>query len=195
MRYGKTVVLICLLWPFSLTLSAQDKKERSWYKPDLAKYQFAGNIGFMSIGVGYNWWREVAQTDIMYGFVPEHHGDAVIHTFTLKNTFSIYEFIIFKKYNISPTMGFSISLEPGENSYMRVPDRYPDDYYGPNNIYACLNLGLKSNFRFKEERYFSSVDVYSEINTVADYGFYNAIAKEDHSLIIYSLAIGINMFF
>jgi len=195
MRNSKTVILICLLWPFSLTLSAQDKREGSWYKPDLVKYQFAGNIGFMSVGVGYNWWREVAQTDIMYGFVPEHHGDAVIHTFTVKNTFSIYEFNILKKYNLSPTMGFSISLEPGENSYMRVPDRYPDDYYGPNNIYACLNLGLKSNFKFKEERYFSSVDVYTEINTVADYGFYNAIAKEDHSLIIYSLAIGINMFF
>ena len=172
-----------------------NKKKREWYKPDYIKIQFAGNIGFMSIGAGYNWWRDVAQTDLIYGYVPESKGNATIHTFTIKNTFGLYKFNIRGKYNISPLLGFSLSFEPGENSFGNLPDKYPEGYYGRNCFYACLNLGLKSKFDFAEERHFSSLEVYSEINTVADYGFYNTIAKEDRNNIIYSYALGVNLFF
>lgn len=172
-----------------------EEKQDKWYKPDYTKLQYAGNIGFMSIGMGYNWWREVAQTDLMYGYVPESKGDATIHTFTLKNTFRLYKFNIVRSFNLSPTIGFSASFEPGQNSFISLPEKYPDGYYGSNCYYACLNLGVKSKIDFSEDSHFSSLELYSEINTVADYGFYNAIAKEDRSNIIYSLALGANIFF
>lgn len=173
----------------------EEKEKDKWFMPDCFKIQYAGNIGFMSLGLGYNWWKNNAQTDLIYGFVPYDEGEAIIHTFTLKNTFSIHKFNLFNTYNLSPTLGFSLSLEPGENSYMDIPDKYPEGYYGPNCFYACLNAGLKSNFAFKEESHFSSMDVFCEVNTLADYLYYNIKAQEDWDDIIFSLAIGINVFF
>ncbi len=196
------LLFLCFLFPFFGNVFAQEDREiikeeekNKWYMPDYIKIQYAGNIGFLSIGAGYEWWREIAQTDILYGYVPEHKGEATIHTFTIKNTFRLYQFNIKQKYNISPILGFSVSLEPGQNSYLRVPDKYPEGYYSTNSIYACLNLGVKSKFIFDEKRFFSSIETYAEINTLADYLFYNIIAQEDHNNIIYSLALGVNIFF
>jgi hypothetical protein len=197
----KTIIIIPFLISAASYSFAQseweilEEKKRAWYKPDYTKLQYAGNIGFMSIGAGYTWWREVAQTDLIYGYVPESKGNATIHTFTLKNTFGLYKFNLFNTYNISPILGFSVSFEPGQNSFGRLPEKYPDGYYGRSCFYACLNLGLKTKFEFSEDRHFSSMEIYSELNTVADYEFYNVIAKEDRSNIIYSLALGVNMFF
>ena len=166
-----------------------------WYKPDLVKLQYAGNIGFMSVGVGFNWWRDIAETDIMYGYVPENNGDATIHTFTVKNTFNVYNLNVSRIVTLSPVLGFSVSFEPGQNSFIRLPEKYPKKYYGPNCFYACLNLGLKARFKLREEYRFSAIELYSELNTLADYSFYNIIAREDRENIIYSLAFGVNMFF
>ena len=111
------------------TIEIEETKNK-WYKPDYTKLQYAGNIGFMSIGAGYNWWKNIAQTDFIYGYVPESKGNTTIHTFTLKNTFGLYQFTIFQKYNLSPILGFSASFEPGENSFASIPEKYTDCYYG-----------------------------------------------------------------
>ena len=173
----------------------ENGEKRKWYLPDYMKIQYAGNIGFMSVGPGYEWWREIAQTDILYGYVPKYKGNAIIHTFTLKNTFRLYQFKINQKYNISPTIGFSVSLEPGKNSYLRVPDKYPDGYYSTNGIYGGLNVGLKSRVGLNEKRYFSSVEAYVELNTIAEYVYYNIIAQEDWEDDILSVALGFNFYF
>lgn len=186
---------LCLLFSAMGDLSAQEAYKRKWYAPGYYKIQYAGNIGFMSIGLGYSWWRERVQSTFIYGYVPETEGNATIHTFTIKNDFRVYQFLIADKHYLQPTLGFSLSLEPGENSYLRVPDRYPEGYYSSNSFYACINAGLKTNFKFKEERYFSSIDIYVEMNTLADYIYYNIIAQEDRSNNIGSLALGVNVFF
>ena len=188
-------MLTILIFPKMLFANPTEKGIKSWYIPEYSKVQFAGNIGFMSVGLGYEWWNKKAQTDVMYGYVSENKGNASIHTFTLKNSFRLYHFNIIDRYNLSPIMGFSLSFEPGQNGYMRVPDRYPDGYYSPNSFYACLNLGMKSKFKFNEKSHFSALELYTEINSLANYIYYNIAAKEDKSLNVLSMAIGINVFF
>lgn len=205
MKKEKSIFIISLLaLAFSGGLNAQDTsweiieeggKEKKGYLPSYYTVQYAGNIGFMSIGLGYDWWSEKAQSAFIYGYVPESKGNATIHTFSIKNTFRLYQFNIADKYNLSPTLGFSLSFEPGENSYIKLPEKYPEGYYGPNSFYACINLGLKTNFKFKEERHFSSIDVFGEFNTLADYIYYNLISQEDRSNNIGSFALGVNVFF
>jgi len=170
------------------------KQENKWYTPDYLKMQFAGNIGFVSFGTGYSWWKEKAQSDIIYGYVPEYRGNARIHTFTQKNSFRL---INFNKpaYEFSMFTGFSVSFEPGQNSYVKIPNKYPDGYYSPNCIYACLFVGSKLTFDIGEKYYFDFIETYFEINTLADYVFYNLIAGEDRSSKIFSFALGLNFFF
>ncbi|HAN18832.1 MAG: hypothetical protein A2X13_07975 [Bacteroidetes bacterium GWC2_33_15] len=203
MRNQKHILFIfCFLFSFSGSSITQEyceiidgENRNKWYIPDCIKIQHAGNIGFISVGFGYTWWNEVIQTDMLYGYVPTHEGETTIHTFTIKNTFRLYQFRIKQKYNISPVLGFSVSLEPGYNSYLRVPGKYPEGYYYTNSIYAVLNLGMKSKFELDKKRFFSRVEPFVEVNTLADYLFYNIIAWEYWGDDILSLALGINLFF
>jgi hypothetical protein len=175
--------------------NAEKELERKWYTPDYIKTQYAGNIGFISFGAGYYWWKQKAQSDFLYGYVPQFKGNATIHTFTIKNTFRLHEFNIKNKYNLSPTIGFTVSFEPGENSYLRIPDRIPDGYYVTNSIYGCVNLGLKSIFTPKKEHFFSAVEPYFELNTLVDYLFYNIKAQQYWEDEIWSFSVGFNLHF
>lgn len=170
------------------------KTNKKWFTPDYIKMQFAGNIGFVSFGTGYCWWKNKAQSDIIYGYVPEYHGNAKIHTFTQKNSFRVINFIK-PDYEFSVFTGFSVSFEPGQNSYVQVPKKYPSGYYSPNFVYACLFLGSKLKFDINEKYYFDFIESYFEINTLGDYIFYNLIAGEDRSSKIFSFAIGFNFLF
>lgn len=198
MKFVKFILLYFIFFFCSEIICAQNAEkepERKWYSPDYIKTQYAGNIGFISFGAGYQWWRQNAQLDFLYGYVPRFKGNATIHTFTIKNTFSLYEFSIKNKYNLSPTFGFSVSFEPGENSYARIPDRFPDGYYMTNSIYGCINLGLKSVFIPKKEHFFSAVEPYFELNTLVDYLYYNIKAQQYWETEIWSFSFGFNLYF
>ena len=170
------------------------QKAEKWYVPDYLKLQFAGNIGFVSLGAGYSWWKEKAQSDLLYGYVPEYHGNARIHTFTQKNTFRLINFE-HRDFDFSVTSGFSVSFEPGQNSYVKIPNKYPDGYYSPNCVYACFFLGNKLTFAMDKKYYFKKLETYFEINALADYIFYNIIAGEERSSKIFSFAVGLHFFF
>jgi hypothetical protein len=196
MKFVRYILFSCCTFLFPEIAGAQNEEnERKWFYPDYLKTQYAGNIGFVSFGPGYQWWRQSAQTDILYGYVPYYKGNTTIHTLTVKNTFRLHEFHIINSYNLSPIIGFSVSFEPGENSYGRIPSKYPEGYYSPNNFYGCLSLGLKSKIAPKKEHYFSAFEPYAEINTLADYVFYNIVAREDKEKIIFSIALGFNLYF
>ncbi|MEE4198427.1 MAG: hypothetical protein V2I54_12345 [Bacteroidales bacterium] len=176
------------------TPGANASRGHKWYVPDYLKMQFAGNIGFVSFGTGYSWWKKKAQSDLIYGYVPHYHGNATIHTFTQKNSFRFLHFAN-GFYHYSLYTGFSVSFEPGENSMVTLPDKYPNGYYSPNCFYACLFVGNKLRFTLQDRYYFDSMETYLEINSVADYIFYNILADEDRSSKIFSLAVGVTFFF
>ncbi|MFP4025573.1 MAG: hypothetical protein ACLFVR_13700 [Thiohalospira sp.] len=194
----QTFLLIFFIQGLSYTQKVQafdsTKTKKKWYTPDYIKLQFAGNIGFVSFGTGYSWWKEKAQSDIIYGYVPEYHGNARIHTFTQKNSFRLINFNK-RDYEFSMFSGFSVSFEPGQNSFVQVPNKYPSGYYSPNFVYACIFLGTKLKFDIREKYYFDFIESYFEINTLGDYIFYNLIAGEEKSSKIFSLALGFSFFF
>lgn len=53
-----------------------------WYEPEHAKLQLAGNIGFLSPGVGWAWGR--LEGDVFLGWVPEAIGGADVFSVTGK---------------------------------------------------------------------------------------------------------------
>ncbi len=198
MKFVKFILFYFAFFFCSEVLCAQlteKEPERKWYSPDYLKTQYAGNIGYISFGAGYQWWKQKAQIDFLYGYVPQFKGNATIHTFSIKNTFRLYQFKIKQKYNLSPVFGFSVSFEPGENSYARIPDRFPDGYYMTNSIYGCINIGLKSTFTLKKEHFFSAVEPYFEANTLVDYLYYNIKAQQYWEEEIWSFALGFNLYF
>lgn len=59
-----------------------------WFFPKHAKIQYAGSVGFLSVGVGYQFW-DIYEPTFSYGLLNEFFGgsNVTVHTFSLKNSF------------------------------------------------------------------------------------------------------------
>lgn len=182
----------------SATVSAGDTLEvetRPWYVPDFANLQFAGNIGFLSAGVGYHFFDQRLNTALMYGFVPQSLTNAKpTHTITIKNTAPIFN----KKlgdYTISPTGGLGLSFDTGNNSQLFLPKKYPDRYYFTNAFHLTFIMGAKMHKEFKGSLNIKGADFYVELVTVETY-IYHALKSSEIPLSkAFSMALGINLYF
>ena len=174
----------------------QDKaKEKAWYEPDYAKMQFAGNLGVLSVGVGYQLFDKVLYTELLYGYVPVSISKAnEIHLISIKNTFPLYRKKI-GNYTVSPIAGFTGSLETGNNSFLVLPDKYPKGYYVPSAIHFTLFVGALVHKDFGNSKRIKGIDFYYELGTVETYLWSAITSKEIGLNAIFSTAIGINLYF
>ncbi len=117
----------------SLFLSSQTLSqdvEKPWYIPDFYKAQFAGNIGFISVGAGYVHGNEKLETDLLTGFVPKFIGGDRIVTVTLKSTYKPWQRQLNEKYTLVPfTAGLYLSYSFGSQFDTISPNEYPEGYY------------------------------------------------------------------
>jgi hypothetical protein len=170
-------------------------KVKAWYIPDYTKIQFAGNIGLFSAGFGYQFFNNQLHSELIYGYVPASVSKAkVIHTITIKNTFSILNKEI-KAITLSPITGFTSSLETGNNSFLKLPDKLPNGYYNTNAFHFTIFVGAKGHKDFSNNSAIKGVDLYFELGTVDTYLWYAIIAKEVKINQIFSSALGINLYF
>ncbi|WP_405566440.1 hypothetical protein [Polaribacter sp. Asnod6-C07] len=190
------LVLLVLLFSKSYGQEVNLDKEKAWYVPDYAKVQFAGNIGFVSLGVGYQLFNEVLYSELLYGYVPESASKADrIHLLTIKNTFPIYRKEIGKDLIITPIAGFTTSYEIGTNSFTTLPEIYPEGYYVPNAFHFTVFGGALLHKDFKNKKIFSGVDFYVEASTVETYLWYTITSSEVKVNDVFSASIGFNFYF
>lgn len=201
MRVKLCFLLFC--FSFSFHQKAQDsisvkfkKKEKFWLIPDYTKAQFAGNIGLASIGIGYKVIHKTLFTELLYGYVPESVSEAnPVHLITLKNTFTILNKDLGKGYTFSPITGLTTTLETGNNSFLKVPDVYPDDYYITNAVHFTLFIGALLHKGFFSDQLFKGIDFYIEVGTVDTYLWYALTTKEVNFGDVFSSSIGMNFYF
>ena len=85
-----------------ITKAREVENQSHWYVPDYVKIQFAGNIGLISVGIGYDFFDSIWLSELLYGFVPASVSEAKqIHLITFKNTFPILTRAIGKNLTIS----------------------------------------------------------------------------------------------
>jgi hypothetical protein len=171
-------------------------KDKSWYVPDYVKVQFAGNIGLVSAGAGYQLFNKVLYTELLYGFVPESVSKSdEIHLITIKNTFPVFRKEIGNNFTISPIAGFATTYEIGTNSFTTLPSIYPEGYYVPNAFHFTLFGGAMVHKDFKDSKMIKGVDFYLEVGTVETYLWYLITSKEVSTSDVFSASIGINFYF
>src|SRR5687767_6566016 len=103
-------------------LLAQESKDshssdtdRKWYLPDHAVAQFAGNIGLISAGVGYSYFKDKVQSDIVYGYVPAFEKASDVHILTVKTAYRVKPIALKNDYQFTPFRigsGISYSIGP-----------------------------------------------------------------------------------
>jgi hypothetical protein len=201
MKIKKILLLLTALLLFTNTFSqdatlVKDKeKQKAWYVPDYAKMQFAGNLGVLSVGVGYQLFNNVLYTELLYGYVPVSISKAnEIHLISIKNTFPLFRKKI-GNYTVSPIAGFTGTLETGNNSFLVLPDKFPKGYYVPSAIHFTLFIGTLVHKNFVNSKIIKGIDFYYELGTVETYLWSAITSKEVGLNDIFSSAIGVNLYF
>ena len=168
---------------------------RKWYLPHYIPIQFAGNVGFLSTGIGYTSKALNYNLEVLYGYVPRSAGGEVIHTVTAKNYFPFGRFPLKNRRSLIPYLGIGLSMEIGGNSFFIQPRYFPDSYYDfPKNLHVIAYGGARVQHMFeKEGGVIRGVEFFAEGGTVDVYIWYKAISSQIKFHQIFTLAIGGNL--
>ena len=101
--------------------------------PTHTKLQFAGNMGLLSIGTGWDYGRRNQwETDLLFGFLPKYDSDRAKLTFTVKQNYIPWSLQIRQSdFDFEPlTCGLYMNTVFGDEFWVNEPDRYPQGYYG-----------------------------------------------------------------
>ena len=115
--------------------------------PDYLNFQYAGNLGLASVGIGYLSKNEKHNFGLSYGYLPSSVNSVEVHTVSFKGTFN------FRKHHLSKTVffngyaGSNLLRSFTHNTYMNFPGHFPSDYYIPNAIHLAPFLGIKVGSR------------------------------------------------
>lgn len=137
-------------------------------KPDHVNLQYAGSIGYMSIGVGYNFFNEKTALSLHYGFVPESKGGN-LNILTTKFEYKPFNINLIKdKLVLKPiNLVMFVSYTLGRNFDKKFdPNQYPDGYYFWSTAIK-IHAGISSELKFIGDKnsVIKAVSLYAESNT------------------------------
>ena len=124
----KGLLTISLL-SFFVSLSQVNRKVDN-ILPDHIKLQFAGGVGALSIGIGYESRNTKLEGDFIYGYVPKKLGGITIHTISSKITWFPLKKIELKSLAVKPlAFGLLVNYTFGKQYFLFSPENYPFNYY------------------------------------------------------------------
>lgn len=167
--------------------------------PRYEKIQFAGSMGLLSVGVGWDYGRKKQwETDLLFGYLPRFDGDHGHVTITVKENYIPWNLNIGKsRWSADP---FTVSLYMnkifGNEFWTREPDKYPDGYYGlATNLRFNLAFGQRMNFNIKPVGLSSRLTLFYEFGTNDLYVISYFCNKYLKFMDIFNLSLGIKFQF
>ena len=117
--------------------------------PTMAIAQFAGNMGLVSVGVGWDHGaRGQWETSLLAGFLPREEGRKRYITATLKETYTPWSIQVNDRFSFEPlTCGLYFNSILSRDFWVKEPDHYPSSYYGfSTKIRANVFIGESFSF-------------------------------------------------
>jgi hypothetical protein len=139
------------------------------FSPDYLNFQYAGNLGLASVGVGYLSKNEKHNFGLSYGYLPSSVNSVEVHTVSAKGAFNFRKHKLSEKAFLNGYVGTNLLYSITNNTYLKFPGYFPSDYYFANAIHFAPFLGIKIGSR-KSISKFS----YIELGTL-DYYLFNRI--------------------
>lgn len=117
--------------------SKYDKRQHRYRKnwasliPTQLVTQYAGNMGFLSTGIGWDYGRHRQwETHLMVGFLPRFRSKRAKITMTVKENFIPWSIDIKRYFSLEPlSCGFYVNTIFGHEFWAQQPVRYPSKYY------------------------------------------------------------------
>lgn len=177
----------------SVTVAVKDYRS-GWGKliPEYGKIQYAGSMGFMSIGGGYDYGvNKQWETDIFLGFLPHYSTDKNKITLTVKQNYIPWKIDLSSRWMIEPlTTGMYINTVFDDDFWISEPDKYPNSYYAfSTRIRINAFLGQRITYKLKPEaqKFLKSFTLFYEVSTNDVYvlsAFNNAYLKPKDYLVL-----------
>ena len=158
--------------------------------PRVYTLQYAGNLGLVSGGLGYSLFKDKVRLGLFYGYVPKVFSTKAIHTLALKGTLNVFKS---RAGQDKLYIGTTLNMERGNNSFLKLPDKYPKGYYQTNAFHFTVFTGVKSFFAV-HDRKLKGVEPYIECGTVDTYLYY-CLSEKLSLFKILSLSAGLNLKF
>lgn len=158
--FRSVCLTVLIIFMFSNNLNAKNHLKFKYIK-----CQYAGNIGYISIGVGKNISKKFI-CDLMYGYTPKRYSINALHSISLKYSYYPIEFNINKITTSSIYTGFAINFSKHNNSFYRSQGEIPYKYYAPTAIHIIPHLGIKFT---KYSRKKKKISFFTEIVTLDSY--------------------------
>ena len=121
--------------------------------PSHTKIQFAGSMGLISIGPGWDYGKKQKwESDILIGFVPKYSSSKAKMTFTFKQNFIPWNKKISNYFSFNPlTTSIYLNSVLNNKFWNKNPERYPKGYYTfSTKIRINLSLGQRLSFNIQE---------------------------------------------
>lgn len=157
------LLLLCLLLG-AAHLQAQEEyyafpMERSsfWEKlmPRYVKLQFAGSMGMLSVGPGWNYGKNHWETDLLFGLVPRNTDRHAMATMTLKQNYIPWHIGAGEHFTIEPlSCGMYVNTLFDRDFWVKNPERYPKGYYTfSTRIRMHVFLGERLTLHLKKKKW------------------------------------------
>ena len=133
--------------------------------------QNAGNMGLLSLGIGWNYGRrDQWETHLLVGRMPKYRSTRSKMTVTLKETFIPWRIGIGKGWDVEPlTTGLYVNTVFGHEFWESQPDRYPDKYYEFMSTKFRLNVFLGERITKtvpnNRRKFIKSITAFYELST------------------------------
>lgn len=163
--------------------------------PNHFKIQYAGAIGVISLGAGYNFGSSYEPT-LMFGYLGKKfgHSDVKVFTISLKNTFKLWRpFPINSNLRFAPIAGISVNWGYTNNTFQQLPDHYPEKYYFQNKIHLAPFVGMRAQYGIKWKR-FDTAAFYFELGSIDAYILEMVRTDYVHLGNILNLALGATLY-
>lgn len=139
--------------------------------PTHTKLQYAGNMGLLSVGTGWDYGRRNRwETDIFLGVLPKYDSKRTKLTFTVKQNFMPWNVPVGRsRFSVEPlACGLYLNTVFGDEFWVHEPERYPKGYYGfSSKVRINLFLGQRVTYDIDPRRRFTAkaVTFFYEVST------------------------------
>lgn len=169
-RIAIAVVLALAFFCGSRDIHAESRGVLSALVPRLYSMQYAGDIGKMSVGVGWNYGKGKRwEIHLFVGYLPKDNTPEDYWTFTLKEMFTPWKLDLSERASIDPLyVTLFVNSIFSDDFWHREPHRYPKGYYGFSSK-VRFHIGFGHRFTFNHSEKYRSIikktTVYYEVST------------------------------
>lgn len=167
--------------------------------PTQTVVQYAGNMGLVSAGAGWDYGRHKQwETHLLFGVLPKYDSHRAKLTMTLKENYIPWRISLPKNLQIAPlTCGLYFNTIFDSEFWGKEPGRYPENYYPflktklRANIFA--GQGITANIPHSQRKFLKSLTAFYEVSTC---DLYIRAMFQDKNLKLHDivgLSIGVKM--